>query len=825
MYMKKIIFLLLAVLVLVVRGLQAQNPCLLDVQIAPPDTISCQSPTVQLHATVTPPGNYTLQWYGPEPIGNTLNPVVSTPGVYALYAYDSLAGCWGGDTVVVQQNGTIPAVAIASQILGCADTVRLFAQATPVIDYDYLWSNGATDSVIQVTSSGSYCVTVTNTTSGCQATRCFTLVFPSPSSLEANLFYFNSAFCFDSTVIYVAPTGGQAPYSYQWNTGNTTGAEFDPLPGTYIVTITDAYGCSTVATQVVEDDPMACARVSGFVRADWNLNCSSDAGDTGLSGNRVEFVASDGTVYYAYTDNAGYYSIRLEPDTYTASPIAPNNLWLACPASVNMTLTYNQTVTQDFLLQPQANCPAMTVDLTNSNLRRCFNGHYWVQYCNQGTVEATNAYVEITFDPLITVTSAQIGYTDLGSNVYRFDLGAVPFNTCGNFWINVHVSCDAVLGQTKCAEAIIYPIGTCEPPNAQWSGASLAVSSQCLGDSLQFTIQNVGLAPMSTPLDYVVIEDAVMLMQAPPPAIILAPAETHKIKVPASGATWRLEVEQEPFHPGNSHPSLSVEGCATAGGGSTGFINQYAADDDDPWVDIECNTITGSYDPNDKMGLPLGYGATHYIQPGTDIEYRIHFQNTGNDTAFTVVVRDELSPWLDAATVVPGASSHPYTFEYYNERNIKFSFENIQLPDSSVNFDASQGYVSFRVSQKPGVPLETDILNTAGIYFDFNEPVYTNTTVHRVGDQFVVVGTWQAFQPGLELRVSPNPVTASAVFELPGLTEWQAELCDIAGRPLRSARVNGPQWQFVRGDLPAGIYLLRVRASGRVLGTGKVILK
>ncbi|MCB0556652.1 MAG: hypothetical protein KDD02_24110, partial [Phaeodactylibacter sp.] len=64
---------------------------------------------------------------------------------------------------------------------------------------------------------------------------------------------------------------------------------------------------------------------------------------------------------------------------------------------------------------------------------------------------------------------------------------------------------------------------------------------------------------------------------------------------------------------------------------------------------------------NDKQGFPRGYGDEHYIYPGTDLEYLVRFQNTGNDTAFLVVIRDTLSEFLDIATVRPGAASHPYT--------------------------------------------------------------------------------------------------------------------------------------------------------------------
>src|SRR5262249_13810922 len=50
--------------------------------------------------------------------------------------------------------------------------------------------------------------------------------------------------------------------------------------------------------------------------------------------------------------------------------------------------------------------------------------------------------------------------------------------------------------------------------------------------------------------------------------------------------------------------------------------------------------VFGSYDPNDKTAEPVGTGDDHFIPADTTLHYLIRFQNTGNDTAFNIVVRD-----------------------------------------------------------------------------------------------------------------------------------------------------------------------------------------
>ena len=52
--------------------------------------------------------------------------------------------------------------------------------------------------------------------------------------------------------------------------------------------------------------------------------------------------------------------------------------------------------------------------------------------------------------------------------------------------------------------------------------------------------------------------------------------------------------------------------------------------------------------------------------------------------------------------------------------------------DSNSNEFASHGYVTYKINQKTGVTQLAQISNTAAIYFDFNSPIITNTTVNTV---------------------------------------------------------------------------------------------
>lgn len=138
------------------------------------------------------------------------------------------------------------------------------------------------------------------------------------------------------------------------------------------------------------------------------------------------------------------------------------------------------------------------------------------------------------------------------------------------------------------------------------------------------------------------------------------------------------------------------------------------------------------YDPNDKQVLPEGIGTAYYTLMDETLTYTIRFQNTGNDTAFTVVVHDTLANNVDANSFELISSSHLVATTRYNNGLVTFTFNNINLPDSSTNQIESNGYVSYRVKVKPDLANNTPINNIAYIYFDQNDAIVTNTTLNTM---------------------------------------------------------------------------------------------
>ncbi len=600
--------------------------------------------------------------------------------------------------------------------------------------------------------------------------------------------------------------------------------------------IEDSEGSILIAGQktgecyVIKLDSLGYAysnKVSGNVFEDLNENCLLENDEPGFANWMVE---ADGTNdFYALTDSLGNYTLYLDTGTYVLNVISPSPYWTSCIADVEVVFNqFYDSLDLDFPMDDEISCPYLTVDIGTPFLRRCFDNNYYVNYCNSGTSDAEDALVEIAFDPYLSVIDASIPY-DMVDGLYQFEIGDLAVNECGSFTVKVNVDCDStVLGQTHCVEAHIYPDSLCLPPSPEWSGASLNLDASCVNGEVLFTVKNVGDGNMINDLNYIVIEDHIIMSPGVEPPLEIG-QQTMLPTIPANGATYRLEVEPIPGHPNPGTPSIAIEGCSNDPDNfiSLGFITMYPENDGSPFVSIDCQENIGSFDPNDKMAYPKGYEEGHYIEANTDLEYRIRFQNTGTDTAFTVLIIDTLSSFLDVSTIRAGASSHSYQMNVDPKGTLSFLFENIMLPDSNVNELASHGFIKFKISQKRDNPIGTQIYNEAGIYFDNNLPIITNETWHTIGEEFIAtVSTKNIKKPGIDLQVYPNPFVETATFEIKGndFRQIHFRLFDAVGRQVRQEQYVQTHFDFYRNNLTTGMYFYEILGDGELIANGKLMI-
>jgi len=648
----------------------------------------------------------------------------------------------------------------------------------------------------------------------------------------------NGLACFAKT-----NTNGSLLWTKQFNNISTPILDVDQCTdGGYIGIFTDSLSSNPSQYSLLKLDSLGelySNEIQGNVFHDTNTDCINTAGDINLAGIVVRAVPANpsSSTLYATTDSQGNYTMLVDSGTYTISVTNASPYYtFSCQANgvaVNFTGFYQPAQTIDFALNPTTLCPMMQVDISAPFIRSTGGGsQYTVAYCNTGTAVAQNVSITVDLDPILTVLGTSITPASQVGQQYTFNVGNVGVQNCGSFTIDVIADTSALVGQAICSQAHITPDSVCL--SNFWNGPIMRTSGTCNNDTVYFSIQNQG-ALMGQPLQYYVYEDNIIFRTGP--TNTLGTGATQQIQAAAApGKTYRLSVKQQTGFPailGDSFATVAIEGCNPFSNGSfnTGFVTNLSNGSTSPFTAVDCQAMIAAFDPNDKQAQPVGYGSSNYIEDYTPLDYKIRFQNTGTDTAFRVVIRDTISPYLDINSIIPGASNHAYTWRVYGEGILEFTFDNIMLPDSNVNEPASHGFVRFRINQVPNNPIGTVIENNAAIYFDYNAPIITNTTMHTIGEDFVQVSLTGIedilVEDEVRIQVYPNPFHDQTTIKLEGgnYNRWNVRVYDLTGQEVLHKQSQSDQLQLKRGQLTQGIYIYSIEADGTLINTGKMIVR
>jgi len=240
----------------------AENP-LLSVAATPDAYVSCNTAVTIVAAPSGGNGVYSYLWSN----GSTASTVNVTTGSYTVVVTDGI-GCTANSTATVTSVTAVLTATVNQPANLCNGTTTplTVTAAGGYGNYTYSWNNGATTNSI-IVGAGSYCATVTDI-NGCNSTACvalaqdplLTAVIPTPPTIC------NGA----NATVTVSAGGGQPPYSYFWNTGQTTASITQPA-GTYSVTVTDANAnsCSATASVTIGQEPLL-----GVVTSGNNVSCN-----------------------------------------------------------------------------------------------------------------------------------------------------------------------------------------------------------------------------------------------------------------------------------------------------------------------------------------------------------------------------------------------------------------------------------------------------------------------------------------------------------------------------------------------------------------------
>ncbi|MBP6731055.1 MAG: PKD domain-containing protein [Chitinophagales bacterium] len=230
--------------------------------------------------------------------------------------------------------------------------------------------------------------------------------------------------------------------------------------------------------------------------------------------------------------------------------------------------------------------------------------------------------------------------------------------------------------------------------------------------------------------------------------------------------------------------------------------------------------VVASFDPNNKVPDDCGTGPEGFIDAGKKIKFVINFENTGTDYAINIIVKDILDNNFDIKTFRYVGSSHP---DYCDVKavgdTIYFRFTAIELPFTEPE---SHGWVAFDVQVKPNLAPGTQLQNTAAIYFDHNEPIITNTTLHTISGPTAIVDLGSTDK----LVAIPNPFTTS--FTIGGNNYTQGEytytLSNLLGQVLLSGTASGSAPITIqRNELAAGNYIVSVYNANHTATHIKVV--
>ncbi len=234
-------------------------------------------------------------------------------------------------------------------------------------------------------------------------------------------------------------------------------------------------------------------------------------------------------------------------------------------------------------------------------------------------------------------------------------------------------------------------------------------------------------------------------------------------------------------------------------------------------IDSNIQVVIGAYDPNDKLVDPSGDVTPEYCENGNVFTYTIRFQNTGNDTAYYVRIRDTIDLNLDLSSFDMIGSSHNYEIVLVENNVIDFVFKNIRLPDSNKNQKLSNGYIKYQIKTVKGLVHGDNFQNTAYIYFDNNEAVVTNTAKTNIYDW---TGEEEFAFEEKGIFVYPNPNDGNFIIQIDDdlLSDCRIVIRDVMGRGVYSSntvRFDRGRTSLSFDQLDRGMYIVQVEVGDR----------
>lgn len=253
-----------------------------------------------------------------------------------------------------------------------------------------------------------------------------------------------------------------------------------------------------------------------------------------------------------------------------------------------------------------------------------------------------------------------------------------------------------------------------------------------------------------------------------------------------------------------------------------GGNNAYAGDDADS-IPQQANQGISAFRKDVFPTPATGDSVTYLPASESDLRYNIAFNNFTSDTVFYAVVIDTLDLNLDMSYIEETGSNKAYFTEVQTDPNNQYKgiliwhFPNIRLaPNPGMDYENTESgaYIGFKVVTKP-LSQGYYIRNTASVFFDNTFAGNTNSVYCTLA----ITSVDEINQPEDGLNVFPNPFEDHIILQYDLKADDRVEVYDARGVLVIANDIKLPcsEAEIELRDLPAGLYTLRLQASGRTI--------
>lgn len=448
----------------------------------------------------TAPFNY--QWSNGATDQNVSNLVA---GNYSVTVTDA-AGCQAiASTTVVNIAGPSLSVNVINSTCGYTNGSAEVIASNGTTPYQYFWSTGETNALIDSIAAGTYNVTITDS-NGCTASAGAVVSTTSLPIVDLNAT--NTTCGDDNGFINAIVVSGNSPMQFEWSTGETNATLANLSTGSYTLTVTDSFGCTTN-----ESVDVIALSLPAIAEVHQDATC-------GLANGSIDLTATSGQTPYNYTWSTGETTedlSNIQSGNYTVTLTDANGCATTTDVLINDTplpqlsgVAMNSSCAQangSYDLAVNGIAPfefAWSNGSTNADLSSVGSGSYSVTVTDANACTAT-LMISIVDDAapqlsIVVLNNATCNLPNANATV-NITGGLPPYNaiwsngTTGVDLVNVGAGTYAVTitDANSCVATEVVTLTNSTPPTA----TGTVVDETCNADNGAIDITVNGISPFS----------------------------------------------------------------------------------------------------------------------------------------------------------------------------------------------------------------------------------------------------------------------------------------------------------------------------------------